>query len=382
MDALEQRKQQTIALSPIEQLMKTNWEQLRLPARTAAERKRQMAGVREEMKQLLADPDARIPEGMRREIQKALQNEDPETQTAVSGGRTHIRQEDYGLTDQHHVSVSYHVRYTPNVFHDHRCIELAYVMDGNVTQQIRFGDEVEEVHMHTGSVLIIPPGQVHNVEIFDESVMYNILVHADTFRDSFLSRLPDQNLIHDFFSRMLSEKHGGGYLLIHTVEQEPLDRVLFALLDEQEQQDPYADGVCDRLLGIWLLFLLRLQTETEAPKMLTREASNATVLSMLMYIDAHCETVSLAQLCEHYHYSPAWLNRVFRRETGTTVQSYILKTRMKKACDLLEHTAWPVARVAEQLGYEAVSYFVTCFRKEHGKTPLQWRKEHASISNI
>ena len=96
---------------------------------------------------------------------------------------------------------------------------------------------------------------------------------------------------------------------------------------------------------------------------------------MLLFVETNCETVSLEQMQERYHFSLSYLNRIFKKETGITIKQYILDRRMEKARKMLEQTDLTVTEVAERMGYESSAYFITSFRKYYGITPLQARKE-------
>ncbi|KEQ28255.1 hypothetical protein N180_01070 [Pedobacter antarcticus 4BY] len=72
--------------------------------------------------------------------------------------------------------------------------------------------------------------------------------------------------------------------------------------------------------------------------------------------------------------SPNYLNKICREETGQTAGDLIRKRITIEAQRLLHYTNLSVNEVANQLGFESLSYFVTSFKKQTSQTPEQFRK--------
>ena len=71
--------------------------------------------------------------------------------------------------------------------------------------------------------------------------------------------------------------------------------------------------------------------------------------------------------------SPNYLNKICKSETGQTAGALIRKRIVVEAQRLLQYTNLSVNEVANALGYENLSYFVTSFKKQVGQTPEQFR---------
>jgi AraC-like DNA-binding protein len=65
-------------------------------------------------------------------------------------------------------------------------------------------------------------------------------------------------------------------------------------------------------------------------------------------------------------------NRRLRAE-GTTFRKVLDEVRFEVARQLLEHTAAPLVRISESLGYGEASAFNRAFKRWSGRTPMQWR---------
>lgn len=65
--------------------------------------------------------------------------------------------------------------------------------------------------------------------------------------------------------------------------------------------------------------------------------------------------------------------RVFKKETGSTPNIYITRTKMERAMVMLATSDAPVKTIALSLGYDDVPYFNRAFKKQLGMTPQQYR---------
>ncbi|WP_373526392.1 response regulator [Nostoc sp.] len=95
------------------------------------------------------------------------------------------------------------------------------------------------------------------------------------------------------------------------------------------------------------------------------------------FIEAHYhQGITLCDVAEAVGYSPAYLTNRVARQTGETVNCWIVKRRMVGARFLLQNNNQTVEKIAKALGYQDVSHFSRQFRQHHGLPPQAWRKEH------
>ncbi|MBH8572565.1 response regulator [Nostocaceae cyanobacterium CENA369] len=95
------------------------------------------------------------------------------------------------------------------------------------------------------------------------------------------------------------------------------------------------------------------------------------------FIEAHYhEGITLCDVAEAVGYSPAYLTNRVARQTGETVNCWIVKRRMVGARFLLQNNDRTVEQIAKELGYQDVSHFSRQFRQHHGLPPQAWRKKH------
>ena len=287
----------------------------------------------------------------------------------------HYSNEQYTLGETYNIYMLRHMGYAPGGFHDHDFIEIAYLMKGSCTHRFLTDGNETKSHMREGSILIIPPGLVHKIEIYDDSVMVNIMVRMATFHKVFLNNFPKGNPIFRFFTDVLYSPKNINYILIHTDGDESLDDGILHMLMESERKEAFSDQACDLYLKLWFLAILRHQRELEGVAFQDKAGVNTTVFSILIYIETHFETASLSRIVEEYHFTAAYLNRIFKADTGMTIQKYITNVKLEKAYEMITGTNMSISDVSEKTGYQDDSFFIKQFREKYGKTPLQLRKE-------
>lgn len=79
-------------------------------------------------------------------------------------------------------------------------------------------------------------------------------------------------------------------------------------------------------------------------------------------------------LAAELHVSPEHFTRLFRRFQGISPRTFITRTRIEAAQNLLLKSSHPVARVAELVGYESAFYFSRQFKSKVGLSPTAFRR--------
>lgn len=119
-----------------------------------------------------------------------------------------------------------------------------------------------------------------------------------------------------------------------------------------------------------LQMLLQLTENTVTPTRLRENFSEYE-----LYISNHIQSqFSVAKMAAHFHCSTDTLNRLFLKEFKTTPYRYYQKMRLNIACSLLLKTSMTVEDIATRLHFYDRNYFSLYFKKQIGKTPVQYKK--------
>lgn len=89
----------------------------------------------------------------------------------------------------------------------------------------------------------------------------------------------------------------------------------------------------------------------------------------------HEENLSVAQIAEHLHFSPAYLNVLFKQEMKITLKQYLSNYRLERSKKLLEQGYDKISEIAVKCGYANANYFAKVFREATGMSPAEYRRE-------
>ena len=173
----------------------------------------------------------------------------------------------------------------------------------------------------------------------------------------------------------------GGCALLHLLgEQEPVSACLRQITREIRERQPGCDEVCQKLLEIILLRLLRREDFALSSSPAGRRTSQNCDLAR-RYIDNHFkENLSLDQLAELAHVNKYYLAHSFRREYNTSPISYLISRRIQESRFLLAETDHSLSQIAQILGFSSLSYFSQCFRRQEGMSPMEYRRRRRAGS--
>ena len=103
-------------------------------------------------------------------------------------------------------------------------------------------------------------------------------------------------------------------------------------------------------------------------------SSNQIVSAVCRYISKNlAEPLTLEILSAKVHVNATYLSRLFKKEVGTSFNTYINQLRIQRAVQLLE-TGRKITDVAGMVGFENSKYFSQVFKKQMGMTPQEYRQ--------
>ena len=108
--------------------------------------------------------------------------------------------------------------------------------------------------------------------------------------------------------------------------------------------------------------------------------SSSIVNQVKQYVEKnYSKNLKLKDMGELLYMNPAYLGQLFKKETGVSFSHYVNNKRLQKARKLLVRTDLPIYRVAEQVGYQNVDYFICKFKESENCTPLEYKKNSIHV---
>jgi YesN/AraC family two-component response regulator len=106
---------------------------------------------------------------------------------------------------------------------------------------------------------------------------------------------------------------------------------------------------------------------------------NPQLKEVFEFIEIHFrESISLRNVAQAVGYSSAYLTHSVKKQTGKTINCWIIQRRMAEAESLLRDLDCSIEKIAETLGYQNINHFFRQFRQYHNTTPQVWRNTQLS----
>jgi len=153
-----------------------------------------------------------------------------------------------------------------------------------------------------------------------------------------------------------------------------LQEILTQMEGELKRKQPYYPMIVKSLLVQLFAQLGRYQVLDSEIVQGGNKVEKQIVEDMLSYMMEHFdETISAEQLCRHFHVSRSYFFRIFKQNTGVTMNEFLVSIRMTKAKALLQETDLPIIEISGSVGFHDVSHFCNTFKRLFGMTPSIYR---------
>ena len=152
-------------------------------------------------------------------------------------------------------------------------------------------------------------------------------------------------------------------------------------LAEARSPRPGGEGVLAKLAEVLVIEVLRLYANEQREERTgwlagVGDRVVGAALNALHAKPAHAWT--LEELARAGNSSRSVLAERFQQMVGSSPMQYLTQWRMMLAANLLARSNAPLARIAEDVGYQTDTAFSRAFRREFGAPPAAWRRRHAA----
>lgn len=233
--------------------------------------------------------------------------------------------------------------------------------------------EINDSHIHdqceiyinlSGKVAFMVEGHLYPVERGDCIITRPLEYHHCVYREMvphehywiLFSPKGNEHLLAPFFER----PKGIGNRIVPT-NKERLLKLCQTLENATSPLDQYT---------VFFRILQYLQ-EGDAPK--ETDLPPALEESLARINEKFKEPLSIEGLAREQYLSISTLERQFKSHLGVSPNEYIRQKRLAHAATLLQENV-PVSQAAAESGFADPSQFIALFKKQFGKTPLQYKK--------
>ena len=101
------------------------------------------------------------------------------------------------------------------------------------------------------------------------------------------------------------------------------------------------------------------------------------VIMTMDYVYDHLHSkISENDIADHVSLSVSYLSRLFRKEVGVTISTYIAVKRVETAQNMLKYSDYSPLDIGNYLAFNSHSHFISTFKKYTGMTPGEFRKKY------
>lgn len=106
-----------------------------------------------------------------------------------------------------------------------------------------------------------------------------------------------------------------------------------------------------------------------------RTQENDTIGAIKKYIQENLENrITRELIAEKIHFSGDYISRIFKKETGISLNEYITEQKVEYAKQLIREENESIGNIAVRLGYSSFSYFSDIFKRNTGCLPSEYKK--------
>lgn len=246
-------------------------------------------------------------------------------------------------------------------FHWHNYYEIEYVTGGVATEVFNG----ERYPLFPGVMHVITPSDFHELIVDRPLSMIKICFNLSDVSAETLTALPTEAR-----ARRLVLKGDGKELFDHLF----LSAQLQSALLRNAPDYPRVIGDLVESLLLCATEYLRKQC-IQAPDESSKRSQD--ISAALAYVHANlANRITLTEVAELLHFSPAHLSRSFHQSVGMPFTQYVKRLRLELASKLLINTDTSITDVSFEVGYSSPSDFSNEFKKRYGASPTAYRRAH------
>lgn len=244
--------------------------------------------------------------------------------------------------------------------HKHDFFFVLAIQEGRGIHEVDF----VKYKVHDHAVFILRPGQVHRLEL--KAGASGFLLEFDT---GFYQ--PQKSLTEQRWQKAAAKNYCG----LAAARFNKLYSILSnTFLEFSAQEDAYREAIRANLD----LFFIELLRQSRNPKNIASKQNHYTqerFEELLRLLETHIGHLKeVAGYASLLNMSPYQLNAISKAAVGKTVSALINEQIILEAKRYLLATSSQVKDIADQLGYEDVSYFIRFFKRHTGHSPESFRK--------
>ena len=212
-----------------------------------------------------------------------------------------------------------------------------------------------------GDFILVNPNTSHTEKSAEDNPLEYIAVAVDNFN----LNLIDTN-----------------HFMFNCISKNPnIIKYMDSMLAEQEGNKAYSDHICQKILEIILIEILRITksaVDTEPTVSSSKEC-----FKLKKYLDSnYASKITIDDLAKLSNLNKYYLIHSFNKYFGSSPINYLCGIRIRAAKELLENSDYSISQISQSTGFSSQSYFTQCFIKNCGISPSNYRNQVRKLKNM
>jgi len=154
------------------------------------------------------------------------------------------------------------------------------------------------------------------------------------------------------------------------------DRTVEQCIMSMIRTAPYARAGDIRLTGLLYEFMAALIEHHPQPTVEKKPQLEEYVEKVLRFIELnYANKITVTDIARTIGLNRSYLNTLFRRQLHTSIQDYLIRYRLQRACQLMLIEKLTIGDISRSVGYEDPLHFSKIFKKVYGLPPRVYREK-------
>ena len=286
-----------------------------------------------------------------------------------------IKKEDlFAGNDSVHIHLSNEFKDYVGILHKHKFIEIVYIVSGKAKHIIN----ENEYSVKKGDISVINPYETHaffaDTSCSEEFVAYDLMFTPDFIDKACLenddfSQLSDSFMFYSLFPDEKEFKKRFNLVPNCNLELESVFEKIY--YEYRNKKNGYVNLIRVYTAEIIIKLLRKIQ---DLEKSAISESQRELVLSVIEYIENNYSIkINMEQIASKMFFNKNYISKLFKKETGLSINEFVREIRLKKACRQLSETDRNITEIAYDCGFSDMKTFYAIFKKYMGCTPKKYR---------
>ena len=247
--------------------------------------------------------------------------------------------------------------------------EIVYVEKGSGSQCIN----QHEFTYREGNIFFLPPLDCHWFKIHEPSRFYFI-----RFTDHYFQKNDQLANYNDWFDKIAyivaNYNKVPGDIISSERERQFIINNIKSIYQEYLANDSYSDSIITGAVASILNILARSIEKKYVDQ--ANEIDNRFG-EILRYINTHIsepDKLRIPDLAERFGISKTYFSEYFKKQAGTSLADYILKSKLRLVETKVMHTDLSLKEIAWQLNFTDSSHLARSFKKVYGMTVKEFKQ--------